>query len=385
MTNFKSVLMVHDYPPIEGGGLEVNTFLVSKCLVQKGYKVTIATSRLASETFAQKPIIQQNDVAIKYLESLNGLEELIKQNDIIHVQLTFSLRPAAMAAMEICQKLDRKFFVSLHTNLSHIPFSALASLNALEKEQLLDKARHLLSSGLTTIIAPSPTIKDSLVKLGVVKEIELIRYGIELQKFKNIKDSNFTSCDLLTVGEVSLMKGLNYLIDALKILKKDNPTIKLGIVGGGLDRDLLKRQAEVFGLSDNVEFLGYVPHDEIFGVINSCKILVQPSLTEVCPIVVLEALALSKAVVGSDLSGLAEVLAYDKYGVLFETGNAANLAEKISGLLNNKCLRKELGQAGQKYVFENFSIEKQVGLLIKLYAESVSLYPSTRRVEDKEK
>ncbi|MBM4402403.1 MAG: glycosyltransferase family 4 protein, partial [Candidatus Cloacimonetes bacterium] len=336
---------------------------------QKGYPVTIATSRLTSETFRQPLITQKDGVKIKHLKSLNGLEELIRRNDIVHVQLTFSLRPAAMAAMEICQKLGKRFFVTLHTNITHIPFSALANLNPLEKEQLLNKAKTFLCSELTTIIAPSPTIKDSFTKLGIEKELKVIRPGIELERIKNFKDGMFTPCDLLTIGEVSLMKGLNYLIDALKILEKEESKIKLRIVGDGPDVSLLKRQAEVFGFSDNIEFSGYIPHDEIFGMINSGKILVQPSLTEVCPTVVLEALALKKAVVASDLSGLAEVLGFGKYGVLFKTGNAASLAEKISQLLQNKDLREELGVRGQKYVFKNFSIEKQVYSLTKVYTE----------------
>lgn len=367
MANFESVLMVHDYPPIEGGGLEINTFLVSKYLVQKGYKLTIATSRLASETFVQKPITQKDGVKVKNLEGLLKLEELIEQNDIIHIQLTFSLRPAAMAAMEICDRIGKRFFVTLHTNLSHIPFSALVKLSLLEKEQLLNKVKSFLSSELATIIAPSPTIKDSLIRLGVEKEAKLIRYGIELQKIKGFKNGMFSPCDLLTVSEVSLMKGLNYLIDALKILEKEKPAIKLKIVGNGPDLALLKRQTEVFGLSDNVEFFGYVPHDEIFGMINSCKILVQPSLTEVSPIVVLEALALGKVVIGSNLSGLAELLGFGKYGVLFKTGNASDLAKKIKTLLESESLRKVYGQRGQRYVFQNFSIEKQANRLLSIY------------------
>lgn len=371
MAKLKNILMIHDYPPVEGGGLEVNTFLISKYLIQKGYNVTIATSRLASQTFVQKPIIEKDGVKINFLDSLNGLEELINQNDIIHVQLTFSLRPAAIATMEICQKLGRKFFVTLHTNISHIPFSALVNLNSLEKEQLLSKAKTFLSSDLTVIIAPSPSIKESLTKLGINKEVKVVRLGIEIDKIRNFKDGVYTPCDLLTVGEVSLMKGLNYLIDALKILHKKNPKIKLRIVGNGSDVSLLKRQVEVFEISDNVEFVGYIPHDEIFGVINSGKILVQPSLTEVCPTVVLEALALGKAVVASDLSGLAEVLGYGKYGLLFETGNAASLAQKISLLLNDEELRNKLGKEGQKYVHENFSIEEQANNLVKLYEQTI--------------
>ena len=76
---------------------------------------------------------------------------------------------------------------------------------------------------------------------------------------------------------------------------------------------------------------------------------------------------MGKPIVASDLSGLAEVLGYGKYGLLFETGNAASLAQKISNLLGNKSMREKLGQAGKKYVFENFSIEEQVNNLVKLY------------------
>lgn len=364
----KKILMIHDYPPIEGGGLEVNTFLLSKYLARKGFRPTIATSRFASETYTQTTITFKDGVTICHLRDLAVLEDLIKSNDIVHVQLTFSLRPAAMGAMEICQKLKKNYFVTLHTNLSHLSFSALAKLSFLEKEQMLKRLREFLVSALCTIVAPSSTVKDSLIQLGITKDTILIRHGIELDKIQGFDNSTFVPCDLFTIGEVSLMKGLNYLIDALKILKGEDFVVKLRIVGSGPDLELLKRQVEVFELSENIEFFGYVPHDEIFGVINSCKILVQPSLTEVCPLVVLEALALGKIVIGSDLSGLVEVLRFGKYGLLFETGNAFDLAQKIKlGLLDKKLNGRIAQEARKRYVTNNFSIEKQVSELKKIY------------------
>lgn len=367
----KKILMVHDYPPVEGGGLEVNTFLISKYLAQQGFRLTIATSRFASETYIQTPITIKDGVTICYLRDLAVLEDLIKSNDIVHVQLTFSLRPAAMAAMEICQKVKKNYLVSLHTNLSHIPFSALAKLSFLEKEQVLKRLREFLKSDLCTIIASSPTIKDSLIQLGVTKDTILIRYGIELGKIQGFDNGTFAPCGLLTIGEVSLMKGLNYLIDALKILKDENFVVKLRIVGNGPDLDLLKRQIETFSLAKSVEFFGYVPHDEIFGMINSCKILVQPSLTEVCPIVVLEALALKRLVIGSDQSGLAETLGYGKYGLLFQMGNAFDLAQKIKEGLHNKSLQENFRKIGSEHIQQNFTIERQVKDLRKLYQSFV--------------
>lgn len=366
----KKILMVHDYPPIEGGGLEVNTFLLSKYLTQEGFRPTIATSRFASETYIQAPVTEKDGVTISHLRDLTGLEDLIKSNDIVHIHLTFSLRPAAMAAMEICQKLNKNDFVTLHTNLSHLSFSALTKLSFLEKEQMLKRLRDFLKSDLCTLIAPSPTIKDSLIQLGVAKDTILIRYGIELSKIEGFDNGTFAPCDLLTIGEVSLMKGLNYLIDALKILKDENFVVKLRIVGKGQDLELLKRQVEIFSLSKSVEFFGYVPHDEIFGMINSCKILVQPSLTEVCPIVVLEALALRRLVIGSDQSGLAETLGQGKYGLLFQMGNAFDLAQKIKlGLLDKKLNDQIVQETRKRYVVNNFSIERQVNTLKKVYQE----------------
>lgn len=363
----KSVLMIHDYPPIEGGGLEVNTFLVARYFAQKGWKVTIATSRLSSETFLQKPVNQKDGVGIYLLTDLVDLSKLIDQHSVVHIHLTFSLRPAAMEAMRICQKIDRKFVVTLHTNFTHLPFSALARLTISEQQRRLSQTSFLLNSPLCLIIAPSPSIQKSLNKLGVDKTPRLIRHGLELNQLKNLAKGEFAPVELLTIGEVSLMKGLNYLLDALKILKADLDGMRLRIVGNGPDLGLLKRQVYVFGLENRVEFYGYIPHDQIFDLINSCQILIQPSLTEVCPLVVLEALALGKLVIASDLSGLAEVLGFGKYGLLFQTGNAFDLAKKIRKGLQDSDLRRRFGQKGQAYVKQNFSIERQLQKLKTLY------------------
>ena len=181
----QKILFVHDYPPVEGGGLELNTFRLAKELVKKGNFVTIATTRFFSETFNQVPIKNFEGVKIKGIRDRDNLAGLIDANDIIHVQATFSLRFGTMETLRICREIGKEVFVTLHTGVGHIPFSRLSSLDLREKNSLLKEFKELLGGNNVRIILPEELLKRSLEAIGVKNKISVIRNGIYFPENNN--------------------------------------------------------------------------------------------------------------------------------------------------------------------------------------------------------
>jgi glycosyltransferase involved in cell wall biosynthesis len=96
-----------------------------------------------------------------------------------------------------------------------------------------------------------------------------------------------------------------------------------------------------------------------------------PSRYETFPMTLLEAYACGKPIVASRVSGLKDLVKDGETGLLFEPGNVEQLAKSIFNLLNGNDAAKEMGLKGKNFVRENFTIEKVVERLEKVYEEVV--------------
>ena len=146
----------------------------------------------------------------------------------------------------------------------------------------------------------------------------------------------------------------------------------LFVHSGGLNEDKDKIKAcmdvcEAAGISPRVHFLEN--RFPAMDVVNALDVFVLSSLHEGLPISVKEAMLLSKPCVLSDIEPLIEISDGGKHGVIFKTGDADDLAEKLIGLIKDANKRKELGESGRKWASENFSIDAHLLSLKALYQE----------------
>lgn len=157
---------------------------------------------------------------------------------------------------------------------------------------------------------------------------------------------------LLYVGQVKKIKGIDILIEALALLRKEGTRAKLLIAGGATSRQdeeffqELKEKAR--GL--DVEFLGWVEHEKLPEFYERADIFVLPSLSEAWGMVVAEAMAAGLPVVASDVSGPRDLVAEGETGYLMQAGNPEALKEKLSTLLRDSRLRESMGLAGRERV-----------------------------------
>jgi glycosyltransferase involved in cell wall biosynthesis len=182
----------------------------------------------------------------------------------------------------------------------------------------------------------------------------------------------------LAVGQLERIKGHHVLLRAWPTVRRAVPDASLVLVGDGRRRLDLERQARRLGVADSVRFLGFccpaTPH------LAACDVLVQPSLTEGMPNVVLEAMALGRPVVATRVGGSIELIEEGETGLLVPPVDADALAGALASLLVDPDRRAALGAAGRRRAREQFSIEAVAARTAALYHEIEAHGPEgTRR------
>jgi glycosyltransferase involved in cell wall biosynthesis len=165
---------------------------------------------------------------------------------------------------------------------------------------------------------------------------------------------------LLCLGRLAVQKGFDLALTALASIHDRFPHVRLTIAGDGPERPTLERQVSELGLTNVVDFIGWVSPDEIFALINTSTIVIMPSRWEGLPSVVLQAAMMARPVVATRVSGLSEVVVHQNTGLLVEPEDARALAEAITLLLEQPEAAVRMGRAARRRVQEVFSWEQCV-------------------------
>lgn len=182
------------------------------------------------------------------------------------------------------------------------------------------------------IIAPSKTVLDVLVeRQGVAtSKVSLIPYPQDARRFEvpqeqvsRVRDELGMGrrTDLVCVSRLHAEKGHKYLFQALAALKRDGMEFSLYLVGEGALLDSLQRMARELGIADDVRFLGW--RDDVLAIVAAADVVVHPSLHEALPSGIIEAMALQKPIVATDVSGIRDII--DEYGMIVPPHRCAGL------------------------------------------------------------
>lgn len=170
-----------------------------------------------------------------------------------------------------------------------------------------------------------------------------------------------------TVGRQIEVKGYRYLIDAMVHVTREHPDAKLLMVGDGPERGALERRAKRHDVDDAVVFAGY--QSSVPPFLAQFDLGVFPSLHEGLSISLIEMMAASVPVIGTDIPVFRQVLDDGKAGVLVPPRDSDAFAEAIIALLDDTDERRQLGEHGYNRVQENFSIVNTVDRYIEIYSE----------------
>jgi len=215
------------------------------------------------------------------------------------------------------------------------------------------------------VICPSNFVARYMrEKFSVPEEkIVVIPRWVDLNRFKYTPYKDKINLNvILAVGRISPSKGYEYLIDAFKVLVRNNPYLKLKIVGEPDKSKIkyfnyLKSLINRFSLNYNVEFVGFKKNIE--DLLKEAKILVVPSVIEESfSRVVIEAFASGVLVVATKVGGISEIIEDGVNGFLVEPRNSKEIAYRINKLLNEPKLANNFSINARKKTESFYNIDK---------------------------
>lgn len=204
------------------------------------------------------------------------------------------------------------------------------------------------------------------------EKIRIIPNAVNVEHFKPI-DKHEESLVIWT-GRFVPEKGLEYLIEAARIIAKNNRCVKFLLIGYGPLKAKLVKLASHYGLlGKSVEFGGPYERSEMPNVLSQASIFVLPSLSEGLSISVLEAMACGLPVVCTDIAGVREVVQNGITGILVPPRNPFALSKAIMTLLISGDLRRQMGQKARKTVVERYNWESHINQIERVYSEVIAI------------
>jgi teichuronic acid biosynthesis glycosyltransferase TuaC len=196
------------------------------------------------------------------------------------------------------------------------------------------------------VIAVSSALKQRMVEVGIEAEkVTVIRNGVDHSIFyprdraeaRRRLGLASDSRIIITVGALVTVKGIDRLIDAMKLLS--NESMKLYVIGEGPERAALESQIAKFELTDRVFLVGSRPQQDLAEWYSAADLFCLASSREGCPNVVIEAMACGTPVIAADVGGVRELIVRRGCGRVISAVTAENLAREIKVALEIDCDR----------------------------------------------
>ena len=276
-------------------------------------------------------------------------KELVKRNDIIHVQFGTKAYPLAFF-----KKYDQfKLIVSFH---GHDAFFPIGHIKEKGYYNLLFKNADIINTN-------TKYLTDQLIKIGCPKNIiKEIPVAVDIKKFINEKEKeNTQTLKLLNVGRLHPVKGQKYLIELMSKVKESNLDICLTIVGTGELKKEYTKEIRANLLNDYVKLVGSKNQTELIDIYKNHDVFVFSSVPfnereETQGLVCLEAQSCGLPIIAFDSGGVKYTF-NNKSGFLCNLYDVEEMYEKICFFYINRNQVVEKGLEGKKFVEKKFSTE----------------------------
>lgn len=232
----------------------------------------------------------------------------------------------------------------------------------------------LLGRLTTQFVAISPEIASDLDRLGIGRgKTVIVRLGLELGGLADhprgaLRRDLGIAADAPLVGIVGRLvpiKAHGLFLDAAELVAHSHPDVQFAVVGDGELWDELHREVESRGLAGRVHFTGW--RSDLGAVYSDLDVVVCCSKNEGTPVSLIEACAAGRAVIGTRVGGIPDIIATGVNGLLVPSGDSAALAGAIGELVSDSDRRRHMGLAGQGTVVERYGADRMVRELKELY------------------
>jgi glycosyltransferase involved in cell wall biosynthesis len=247
---------------------------------------------------------------------------------------------------------------------------------ALRYFSILLERRFSRLTDATIFVSEADLGQGKRYKLVPGEKMVLIRNGIDSSRFQETETSEKAKKELKwrlkldppivgTVARLHRQKGIRDLMRAAGQIHRGSPEVKIVVVGGGPLERALRKEAQKLGLERFFVMLGERP--DAHALCSLFDIFVLPSLWEGLPLALLEAAAMGKPIVATDIDGVREVIQDGQTGILVPPGNPEKLAQAVLRLLQNKDLAHKLGENARTTILGAFTLSRMIEETEQLY------------------
>ncbi len=204
--------------------------------------------------------------------------------------------------------------------------------------------------------------------------VRIVHNGVTRAEFEPVAAAA-DATDLIFMGELRHLKGVDLLIDAIAQLRRDGRNVTATLIGDGPDSDMFRAQVERLNLGDLIRFRPAMParQAQTFG-----RVMVMPSRMESLPYVVLEAAASAKPLIATRVGGISEI-----YGPLADAlvapDDAPALARAIVDCLDHPEAAAEAARRLRERVAGAFTVETMVDGVLAGYRDALEMLQKTGR------
>jgi glycosyltransferase involved in cell wall biosynthesis len=248
--------------------------------------------------------------------------------------------PLGVLATLGMKQSTREYTEHLYTKQYSLPDHTRSAIQVLMYRLLLGFVSH--------IYCVSKAVQSFLVDdLHISKAKTSVKYNPVSQIRKQSLYARGEILRIASIGSLTFVKNFSLLLNIVATLTPTIP-LELTIIGDGIERESLKKQAAELGITQNVKFLLNIPHGEVIDELVKQDIYVQTSISESFGYAITEAMAVGLPCVAFSVGGIPEIIDDDLSGLLIPPYNAELFASAIRKLSADVELRRILGLNGKR-------------------------------------
>lgn len=368
-----------------GGGGEVQFVNLITSMAKRGHSVYVICQQLSNindnynidnlYVHRIKPILHGNTIYLKQnmkfmINAIRMGSQIIKAEkiDIIHVN---NYSPIIVGSL-----LSRIYRIPLVKTI-HAVYCAIPDF--WKKWSVQDN----VSSSLSLLGAPiekftirlyadtihtvSNATKKDIIKINAKSKVIVVPNGVNLVNYDKMEFNRDYQKSVVFIGRLVVNKNLEVLIHSFKEVINKIRDAKLIVIGAGAMSDKWKKMVSDLGLDLNIEFTGFISEKNKLEILSKCSVLALPSTSEGQPLVALEAFAMSKPLLLSDIEPSYDIVSEAVDGFILPAHDAHKWAEKIILLLSNRQICEQMGNKGRLKVEKKYSLDSFVENMETIY------------------
>lgn len=382
-----------------GGGVELHAYNLSKELARRGHKITYITGAIPDNE--EKKQLEGIDIQrldfcslirraydpqqLKFLRQLFFLTKTAIKSinskewedfDIFHGHIYSSGLAAYLLGKKRSVRIINTIHGSYYKHWKHLTKNRfVAGLYRSMERRLAPLLTKICHYQIHTDYEFANLVR-SWSKPKFHDKILTVLNGVDTKKFNSNVKPNEKLIDekgpiIMTTRRLVVKNGVLFLIKAFKKIIEEFPTSKLIIIGDGPEKLTIQREVQNLNLESNIELIGMLPNSIIPSYLSAADVVVVPSIVEASSISVLEAMAMRKPVVASDIPGIREISNYGKNCVLVPSMNPAEIANGTLEILQSNEKAEEIAKNGNEEILQHYSWEKKAEEIEQIYLRAL--------------